>query len=249
MLSTVERGEGPPLVLVHGFTQNAGTWWPLVEPLEKSYRLVAVDAPGHGGSAEVEADLAGGSDLMVASVPAPAAWVGYSMGGRFALHAALRHPGAIRRLVVVSATAGIDDADERAARRRSDAALADRVESEGVEAFIAWWAAQPMFSTLTLQAGRVEDRVAKASAAGLASSLRLAGAGCQRPLWETLSTIEIPTLVIAGALDKKYVALSERIVEAVGPNARLHVMPGAGHACHLERPEEFIRAVQEFLAL
>ena len=249
MLSTVERGEGPPVVLVHGFTQNAGAWWPLVEPLEKTNRLVALDAPGHGGSAEVEADLAGGADLMVASVPAPASWIGYSMGGRYALHAALRHPGAIRRLVVVSATAGIDDAEERAARRRSDAALADRVESEGVEAFIAWWAAQPMFSTLTPQAARVEDRVAKASAAGLASSLRLAGAGCQRPLWDALPAIEIPTLVIAGALDKKYVALSERIVETVGPNARLHVMPGTGHACHLERPEEFVRVVREFVTL
>ena len=249
MLSTVERGEGPPVVLVHGFTQNAGTWWPLVEPLEKTNRLVAVDAPGHGGSAEVEADLAGGADLMVASVPAPAAWIGYSMGGRYALHAVLRHPAAISRLVLVSTTGGIDEAEERAARRRSDATLADRVESEGVESFIEWWAAQPMFSTLTPQAARLEDRAAKASAAGLASSLRLAGAGSQRPLWKALPAIEIRMLVIAGALDKKYVALSERIVEAVGPNARLHVMSGAGHACHLERPEEFIRAVREFLVL
>ena len=247
MLSTVERGEGPPVVLVHGFTQNAATWWPLVEPLEQTNRLVALDAPGHGGSAEIEADLAGGADLMVASVPAAAAWIGYSMGGRYALHAALRHPGAIRRLVLVSTTGGIDDAEERAARRRSDAALADRVESEGVAAFIAWWAAQPMFSTLNPQAARVEDRVARASAAGLASSLRLAGAGSQRPLWEGLPAIEIPTLVIAGALDKKYVGLSERIVDTVGPNAELHVVPGAGHACHLERPEEFIRTVRDFL--
>ncbi|HVA74535.1 MAG TPA: alpha/beta fold hydrolase [Acidimicrobiales bacterium] len=247
MLNTVERGDGPPVVLVHGFTQSAGSWWPLVEPLEEGNRLVAVDAPGHGGSARIEAGLAEGADLMVASVPAPAAWVGYSMGGRFALHAALRHPEAVSRLIVVSSTGGIDDPQERAARRRSDTALAERVESEGLESFLAWWVEQPLFATLPPEVARVEERVSHATAAGLASSLRLAGTGSQEPLWDAIPSLEMPVLVMAGALDEKYVAIARRLVSTIGPNACLHLVAGAGHACHLERPEEFTTAVRGFL--
>ena len=247
MLSTVERGEGPPVVVVHGFTQSAGSWWPLVAPLETRHRVVAVDAPGHGGSAEVAAGLAEGADLMVAAAPGPAAWVGYSMGGRFALHVAVRHPDAVTRLVLVSATAGIVDDGERAARARSDTALARRVESEGVETFLRWWVSQPLFASLPSEAALVEDRVAHATAAGLASSLRLAGTGSQQPLWDALPDLDMPVLVVAGEHDKKYVALAEQITEAVGANARLQLIPGAGHACHLERPDEFIGAVAEFL--
>ena len=247
MLSTVERGEGPPVVLVHGFTQNARSWWPLVEPLERTNRIVAVDAPGHGGSAVVQAGLEEGAELMVAAAPRPASWVGYSMGGRYALHVGLAHPEAVDRLVLVSATAGIDDEDERAERRRSDASLAERVESTGVERFIRWWAEQPLFATLPADVVRVDERVANASADGLASSLRLAGTGSQRPLWGEIAALEMPLLVIAGALDEKYVALAERLAGTVGPNATLHVIPGAGHACHLEKPAEFLRLVSGFL--
>ena len=81
-------------------------------------------------------DLPGGADLMAASGRDPAVWLGYSMGGRFALNVALRHPGQVRRLVLVSATAGIDDPEERAARRRADEDLAGRIGTEGVAAFV-----------------------------------------------------------------------------------------------------------------
>ena len=247
MLNTVERGEGPPAVLVHGFTQSAQSWWPLVTPLEDSFRLVAVDAPGHGGSARVEAGLGDGSDLMVASVPAPAVWVGYSMGGRFALHAALRHPDKVSKLVVVSSTAGIDDADERAARRRSDAALARRIETEGVESFLAWWVRQPLFATLPPGAADVEGRAARASSAGLASSLLMAGTGSQDPLWDEIDSVQMPVLVIAGEMDEKYTTIASRMVNTIGRNAVLHVIDGAGHACHLEKPAEFMGALEAFL--
>lgn len=248
MLNTVERGDGPPVVLVHGFTQSAESWWPLVEPLESRYRLVAVDAPGHGGSAGVEVGLPDGADLMVASVPSPAAWVGYSMGGRFALHAAVRHPEAVSRLILVSSTAGIDDAEERARRRASDAALADRVEKDGAEAFLRWWVAQPMFSALPPSASRVDERIRNATAAGLASSLRLAGTGTQEPLWHGLASFSMPVLVVAGKLDEKYAGIARRLVATIGDNARLELIDGAGHACHLEKQREFTALVADFLA-
>jgi 2-succinyl-6-hydroxy-2,4-cyclohexadiene-1-carboxylate synthase len=185
--------------------------------------------------------------MMVASARAPASWVGYSMGGRFALHVALRHPDAVRRLVLVSTTAGIDDPNERESRRAADKALADRIENIGVRAFLAEWLSQPLFATLPAEAAALESRLTS-TAHGLASSLRLAGSGQQEPLWERLSSLSMPVLVIAGELDSKYVALARRLVESIGSNASLQIIERAGHACHLEQPQAFLRIVQPFLA-
>jgi 2-succinyl-6-hydroxy-2,4-cyclohexadiene-1-carboxylate synthase len=246
-LHSETRGRGSPLVLVHGFTQSSRTWGLVGDELARRYQVIALDAPGHGRSALVAADLPAGAGLMVAAAgPEPATWLGYSMGGRYALHVALARPAAVQRLVLVSATAGIEDPDERAARRRSDEALAARLESEGLETFLRWWLSQPLFATLPPEAAALEDRL-DGSAVGLASSLRLAGTGTQEPLWAALPALEMPVLVVAGELDSKYVALAERMAETI-PGADLAVISGAGHACHMERPGEFLRVVTEWLA-
>jgi 2-succinyl-6-hydroxy-2,4-cyclohexadiene-1-carboxylate synthase len=242
-------GAGPPLALVHGFTQSARAWGTVGDALGRRHRLLAIDAPGHGRSAAVVADLPGGAELMADAVTALAGrstWLGYSMGGRYCLHVALRRPEAVERLVLVSATAGIDDPGERADRRRSDDALAGRVEREGLEPFLRWWLSQPLFASLPAGAAQLEGRL-DGTPAGLASSLRLAGTGSQEPLWDGLGAISVPVLVVAGALDRKYVALAERLVAAIGGPARLALIPGAGHACHLEKPEEFISVVDGWL--
>jgi 2-succinyl-6-hydroxy-2,4-cyclohexadiene-1-carboxylate synthase len=239
------------VVLVHGFTQTARSWSPIAAALGENHAVVALDAPGHGGSSAIEADLREGARLMVeaaakAATP-PAAWVGYSMGGRYALHVALADPEAVERLVLVSATAGIDDPSERAERRSRDEELAIRIESEGVDMFVDWWLQLPMFRTLPPDAASRSDRVTNTSA-GLASSLRRAGAGTQSPLWDRLSGLRMPVLVVAGALDAAYVAHAHRLVDAIGTNAAMAVIEDAGHACHLERPAAFIDLVTPFLA-
>jgi 2-succinyl-6-hydroxy-2,4-cyclohexadiene-1-carboxylate synthase len=239
-------GKGDPVVLLHGFTQSARSWGPIGPALARRHTVIALDAPGHGRSADIVADLAAGADLMAAA-GGEAAWLGYSMGGRYALHVALRHPQLVRRLVVVSATAGIDDPAERAARRESDQALAARAESDGMAKFVEWWLERPLFATLPRDAAGVESRLG-GTAAGLASSLRLAGAGSQHPLWGELHQLEMPVLVVVGGLDAAYVAHGRRLVESIGPGASLVVIPEAGHACHLEQPGLFLDAVVPFLA-
>jgi 2-succinyl-6-hydroxy-2,4-cyclohexadiene-1-carboxylate synthase len=247
--STIE-GRGDPLVLVHGFTQSASSWDPLSASLAQHHTVVRVDAPGHGASSEIRADLPGGADMMEEVVAlhgvGPAAWIGYSMGGRFALHVALRHPAAVKRLVLVSATAGIEDPTERATRRSSDEALARQLENEGLEPFVRWWLSQAMFATLPPESAQLETRLT-GSAAGLASSLRLAGAGTQEPLWNSLVELSMPVLLLAGADDPKYAALAERMASAIGDDAACQSLPGAGHACHLERPERFLDLVTAFV--
>ncbi len=249
MIHVEECGEGRRLALVHGFTQSGRTWGPAGDALARHFRLLCVDAPGHGRSAAVRADLPTGADLMARAVDSTgggAAWLGYSMGGRFALHVALRHPGLVERLVLVSTTAGIDDGAERVARREGDEARAAGLEADGLEPFLRRWLAQPLFATLAADAAQVDSRL-DGDVAGLAASLRQAGTGTQQPLWDAVAALEMPVLVVAGGLDAKYAAQAERLGRAIGANATVEMIEGAGHACHLEQPDRFVEVVTAWL--
>jgi len=149
---------------------------------------VLPDAPGHGGSAHIEANLWATADLLAGLVPGAASWAGYSMGGRAALHVALAHPEKVARLVLISTSAGIEDQAARSARQAADEDLAKRVEVEGVESFLNFWMSQPLFATLSPEQAGHEARMVN-TPAGLASSLRLAGQGAQEPLWARLAEL------------------------------------------------------------
>jgi 2-succinyl-6-hydroxy-2,4-cyclohexadiene-1-carboxylate synthase len=194
------------------------------------------DLPGHGMRSDVRAGLAETAELLADSCGS-ACYVGYSLGGRVCLHLALQHPELAERLVVLSATGGIDDVGERAARREADDQLAAELEASGdVAGFLDRWLKGPLFAGLPAEAAGIEARLGN-TAAGLASSLRLAGTGTQEPLWLRLEALSMPVLVLAGELDAKFRALGIRLVACVGANATLEVIAGAGHAAHLERPD------------
>jgi 2-succinyl-6-hydroxy-2,4-cyclohexadiene-1-carboxylate synthase len=241
------------LVLLHGFTQTGQAWGPVVDALASlgsPWPIVLPDAPGHGGSAGVEADLWETADLLADLVPDAAFWSGYSMGGRAALHVALAYPQLVERLVLISTSAGIEDTAEREARAAADEALARQLEDVGVGPFLEDWLAQPLFATMTSAQAALDQRRAN-TAAGLASSLRRAGAGAQAPLWDRLAELarrSLPVLVIAGELDARYRGHAERMVAAIGPTASLVVIEGAGHACPLERPAAVASALARFLS-
>ncbi len=224
-----------PLVLAHGFTQTGRLWGAFGAALARHRRLVHVDLPGHGGSAALQADLRQGADLLLrAGGDEPFDLLGYSLGGRFALQAALAEPARVRRLVLVSTTAGIEDPAARLERRRRDEALADEIErSNSLEHFLSRWLANPMFATLAPGAAQIDER-RRNSPAGLASSLRLAGVGAQPPLWDDLGALTMPVLCLAGANDPRFLAHGARIARATG--GCFSVIPGAGHAAHLEQP-------------
>jgi 2-succinyl-6-hydroxy-2,4-cyclohexadiene-1-carboxylate synthase len=239
-LAVISRGDGPRVVLLHGFTQTAHSWHAVAHEFKTDHEIVAIDLPGHGDSSNVRADLTKTADLVAETVGA-GTYIGYSMGGRVALHLALSHPNVVKRLVLIGATAGIDDAGERDDRRCTDNALADFIETNGVDVFLDRWLAQPLFATLPPEAADRADR-ARNTAAGLASSLRLSGTGSQQSLWHRVNTLDIPVLVVAGEHDDKFTTLAHRLVTAVGPNATFASIEGAGHAAHLERPDAFIHA-------
>ena len=237
------------LILLHGFTQTAGSWNRPADALRaRGHDVVALDLPGHGPSPShrVVGDLWSGA-AVVARDGGRGTWVGYSMGARLALHVALAHPDVVERLVVLGGTGGIDDPSERAARRASDEALAARIEAIGVDAFLDEWLAQPLFAGRPTDPDELATR-RRNTAEGLASSLQHWGTGTMDPpLWDRLVELAMPTLVMAGADDPKFTALGRRIADAIGVAATFSTMPDAGHAAYLERPDAFAELVDSWL--
>ncbi len=245
MLHAETSGSGPRLVLAHGFTQTGRSWGRFAELVGTGRQLVSVDLPGHAGSSDVRAGLSDSASMLV-DVASPAGepfdLLGYSLGARVALHAALAAPPGLRRLVLIGGTAGIDDAVRREERRARDEALAEQVEAD-LEGFLGRWVAAPMFADVR-DPGLEERR--RNTAAGLASSLRLAGTGSQSPLWEALGTLQVPLLAIAGADDVRF-ALAARRLSRRAASGVFSLVPGAGHAVHLVQPELCARIVAAFL--
>lgn len=248
-----------PLLLLHGFTGSVETWAPFLPAFALQFRVIAVDLLGHGRSDAPEdperyrmercvEDLLA---LLDAYGIAQADVLGYSMGGRVALCLAVAAAERVRALVLESASPGIEDSDERRARAAADDALAEQIERDGLEVFVAAWEQQPLFATQARlpEAVRARLRIQRLHQRplGLANSLRGMGVGRQEPLWQRLAELSMPVLVITGALDEKYCSIGQRMTACL-PRARLEIVPAAGHAVHLEQPEAFIQCVLDFLS-
>lgn len=250
-----------PVLLLHGFT-GTGTGAGLAglaRPLAAAgHPVLAPDLPGHG-TAPVPAGGATFEATVVAAVAeldrrgvARAHWVGYSMGGRVALAAALAHPERVASLTLLSAAAGIADEAERRERRDADEVLAKEIERDGLAAFVDRWMARPLFASQARLGHRHLRRVRAerlaGSARGYAASLRGAGQGAQPSLWGRLGELRVPLLLVAGAEDPRYASLVREMAERV-PGARAAVVPGTGHAVHLEAPDQVARLILEHLAV
>jgi 2-succinyl-6-hydroxy-2,4-cyclohexadiene-1-carboxylate synthase len=242
-------------VLLHGFCGSSADWEALLPRIRSMGRAaIAVDLAGHGKSqtpadpsrytmAETVRDL---EEIVAKLGIAPADWIGYSMGGRVALHYALAHPERVRSLILESTSAGIEDPGARARRRHADDALAIRIEQRGIEWFADYWGTLPLFETqwelppATLTALRAR-RLANSSA-GLAHSLRGMGQGAHDYVGERLPELRSQVLFLAGERDLKYVEVARRASASV-PGARCAIIPGAGHTVHLEAPEAFVETI------
>lgn len=247
----------PVLLLLHGFTQDRHAWDWTREGLRAVGPTVAVDLIGHGQSPKpaelapyrMEAcveQLCGVLDAL----KVPRAWVvGYSMGGRAALHLAVNAPERVGGLVLVSTTAGFPDPAQRAERIAADNALAERIPGWGIEAFVDYWLELPLFESLQRLPGHqlyaLRKQRLRNDPAGLANSLRGMGSGAMLPVWSHLRDLALPALVIAGELDERFAALARSMAAAL-PEAHLSILPDAGHAVPLEAPQRFTATVRGF---
>ncbi len=248
----------PILVLLHGFTGSATSWGTLLNDLATSgMHIIALDLLGHGQSdaprdpqryriEHCQADIIGVLQTLGIK-QGEAVLLGYSMGGRIALYCAFS--GYFRALVLESASPGLATFTERVQRRASDEALAERVEREGIEAFVNYWEQLPLFASQRYlpierrnaqRAQRLTNR-----AHGLANSLRGVGTAVQPPLYQRLPDLTLPVSLITGELDSKFCNIGQRMAQHL-PQAQLQIVPGAGHSVHLEQPERFVTLVHKF---
>jgi 2-succinyl-6-hydroxy-2,4-cyclohexadiene-1-carboxylate synthase len=226
------------VVLLHGFGATRRAWDGVIAALDpERYRPLALDLPGHGEAAEDggQVTFATGVAHVLAHSPERFTLCGYSLGGRVALHVALAAPERVARLVLVASTAGIEDDDQRAERRRADHALADELERGSYEQFIERWRTQPLVAAdppEVIALAREDQR--RNRPAALAAVLRGIGTGEMVPLWSRLGELTMPVTVIAGERDAKFRELGQRMVELL-PDARMLVVAG-GHGLPLENP-------------
>ncbi len=240
--------QAPAIVLLHGFTNSGASWAPVVSGLGERYRALTPDIRGHAGASHLRPVTLDAviSDLS-ALAPPSFALAGYSQGGRIALHAALALAGRVSALVLIGASPGIADARERAERRAADERLASRIEQLSIERFAQEWARTPVLSgaPAEVQAAAHADRL-RSTPAGLAAALRGLGTGALPSLWERLSELTMPVTLISGERDLKFTELAQRMA-AVIPQARVVVVPGAGHAVHLEAPQAVVRELERVI--
>jgi len=236
----------PPILALHGFTGQGTDFDPLRACLEPGMTLLAPDLPGHGSRRflrhHAEYSLHAHLETITAAAAAPqVTLLGYSMGGRLALHWAIAHPERVRRLILVGASPGLATPEERDERRHGDATLAEFIRTRGLEAFFKYWHNQTFFQPMMrLPAEQLAPILARRSQndpEGLALSLENVGTGTLPSLWHRLNELRMPVDLVTGEHDAKFTRLALEMGSRL-PKARHSVIEDAGHAVHLEKPAD-----------
>lgn len=251
-------GSGQALLLLHGFTGSLHTWDRIVPELSQHFTTITVDLLGHGKTDApsdperyaIERATEDIIELLDRLDIEKTHLLGYSMGGRLALMLAVRYPNRFHSLILESSSPGIENEEERKKRVQSDEELADFIEEKGMEAFIRYWEDIPLFQSQKrvrleernkLRQLRLQNREH-----GLANSLRGMGTGRQPSLWEEISSLTLPVLLIVGSFDTKYVQLAKQMAERI-THAKLNIVNDAGHTVHFEQSKIFLQHILNFL--
>lgn len=248
------NGEGSPLVLLHGFTGSSQTWQPFITKWKQEWQVITIDLPGHGKTnakhKSMETCCRDIASLLQYLQLEPVHLLGYSMGGRTAIAFAISYPEWVNGIILESTSPGLEDSIERQKRKQADDELAKKIEQKGLAWFVSYWENIPLFSTQQKMPTNNQTRIRKErmrqSAVGLADSLRFMGTGTQRSYWNELASMDKPALLITGELDQKYCIIMEKMSRIL-PNAVHLMVPDAGHAIHVEKPNIFGKIVSRHL--
>ena len=235
------HGDGPPLLLSHGFSATSAMWRGQIEPLSRTHRLILWDMRGHGQSdypddptAYSEAATVADMAAILDAVGAPHAIIGgLSLGGYMSLAFHRAHPERTDALLIIDTGPGFKKDEAREAWNQRSLGTAARLEAEGL-------------GTLqTASAERAQSR--HRNAQGLAYAAR--GMLTQRDasVIESLPTIRVPALVLVGSRDTPFLAATDYMAGKI-PGAVKVVIPDAGHAANIDQPRAFNDAVTAFLA-
>jgi pimeloyl-ACP methyl ester carboxylesterase len=233
-------GNGPPLILTHGYSSTSAMWQGQIAALSKHHKLVLWDMRGHGLSdypddpaAYSEAQTVGDIAALLDAVGTETAIVGgLSLGGYMSLAFHRAHPERVRALLIIDTGPGFKKDDAREAWNRRARDTGDRFDREGLE----------VLKTSSAERASVTHRNAR----GLALAARGMLAQRDARVIESLPEIKVPSLVVVGADDTPFLAASDYMAGKI-PGAQKMVIPNAGHAVNIDQPQAFIDAVLPFL--
>jgi len=244
-------GDGPPIVFLHGFPHDRSLWAPQVSAFVDRARCVAPDLRGFGGSTgpppcSIDQYADDVAELLDALAITDVVLVGLSMGGYIALAMWRRHRDRLRALVLAHTRATADTPEIRARRQR----LIEVARSEGSRAVADLQIGAMLGATTRAKnpalVAATHRMLALAPVPGIVGALE---AMMHRPdSMGLLSTIDVPTLIIAGEEDTSIPASEARVMHKAIAGSRFEVLPAAGHLSNVERPAAFNHVMGEFLA-
>lgn len=250
-------GHGPALMLLHGFTGSSETLAATADFLDKDFCVLRVDLPGHGLSdspADPNAYTMERCAFLLRKILdelriEKTNLFGYSMGGRTALSFTALHPERVCAVATLGASAGLEDEALRITRQQEDEKLVETLLEDGLESFVDRWMNHPLFSSQQKLGedflNHAREQRLQNNPQGLANSLRGMGAGAQLPVHRRLEQQELPILLLAGIKDEKFCGIAVDLADRLR-NACVELIPGAGHAAHLECSEATHSAIRNF---
>jgi 2-succinyl-6-hydroxy-2,4-cyclohexadiene-1-carboxylate synthase len=176
-------------------------------------------------------------------------YIGYSMGGRIAMHMPDIIKSSVSGLIIESASPGIEDVFERKARLKKDFLIADKLESMNFEEFLIQWYNQPLFADLKKSQNfkKIFRSRLKNNPVQLARAIRLMSIGKQKSLWKMFHSLDLPVLIISGSNDEKYTSYTKRMSE-LSSSVRTQIVSGAGHVVNAEKPGEYFDIISQFIS-
>jgi pimeloyl-ACP methyl ester carboxylesterase len=247
-----DNGSGIPLFLIHGYPLSRALWEPQVTGLADAARVLALDLRGHGGSDPVPGpysmsvladDCRGFLDVL--GITRPVVLGGLSMGGYVVFEFYRKYPQRIAGLILAATRAGADSPEAKANRDKAATTAREKGVGATVETMLPKMLSPKSYQTRPELVTRVRKMMASTSLTGVVGDL--AALRDRMDSTALLAQIDKPTLILHGADDQLIPPAEAQAMGATIPNARLHILPEAGHLLNLEQPKAFNEAVRRFL--
>lgn len=244
------QGEGPDVVLVHGYGMHSSVWRDFAEALAKDFRVTCIDLPGHGQSSMIDDfSLKGLSEALLEAAPERAHWLGWSLGALLCLNVASLQPQRVASLCMLSGSACFAQKDDW------PCAMPEKLLSQFAGELLSDYQAT-LSKFLGLQTFGLED------ARAVLKELKLRAFECDPPdeealrqgldllrhsdLRPALSSLCMPLLILMGGRDRLVPASAGAAMQALALHAELEVIPAGAHVLFLTHLDQTLKILKDF---